>query len=317
MCRSDGPGGAEAHRGVKVMAGDVTRPSWGLPPADLARVTRSTDVILHCAADTSFLSRDSVRDTNIVGTRRLIELARRCERRPLIVYMSTATNMGKAEHRCLAEDEGCRPDNEHHNEYTRSKAVAEALLRDSGLPVLTLRPTIVFSAGIPDREFAQNIMWFVPLMRRFTALPLDAASRLDLVPISFVVEATLDLLRKSRLAFDCYHLSAGRRHATPLQEAADVFHGHYRRRTPLRLIPPAEWTRQDYRTYVATKLQRKIFYGMRYYLPFLNMDVTYDNARLEAELGDQSHRIRPLREYMGDILDQISSRSALVEMARP
>ena len=56
------------------------------------------------------------------------------------------SNSGKAAHRCLPEEEGCRPANQHFNGYTQSKAEAEALLRSSGLPVLHLRPTIVLGA---------------------------------------------------------------------------------------------------------------------------------------------------------------------------
>ena len=42
--------------------------------------------------------------------------------------MSTATNGGKyVSHRCVTEDEGCKPEGEHYNEYTRSKAVAETM----------------------------------------------------------------------------------------------------------------------------------------------------------------------------------------------
>src|SRR5207247_858656 len=97
----------------------------------------------------------------------------------------------------LREEEGCRPENEHHNDYTRSKAVAETLIRDRGLPYLVLRPTIVLSAGLPDQKFARNILWFVPLVRKFDCLPADPDSRLDIVPVSFVADATVDLLRKA------------------------------------------------------------------------------------------------------------------------
>src|SRR4051812_30746302 len=183
MRRSGDPAAADLASRVEVIPGDVSRPCWGLSDEDLARVTRGVDLIIHCAADTSFLCRRTVQDTNVAGTRYLIDLARRCGRQPLVVYMSTATNGGKASHRCLREEDGCRPDNEHHNDYTRSKAVAEDLLRASGLRVLTLRPTIVFSAGLPDPDFAQNILWFVPLLRQFDCLPMDPASRLDLVPV--------------------------------------------------------------------------------------------------------------------------------------
>ncbi len=301
---------------VEVVPGDITQPNWGLGSTDLERVARSVDIILHCAADTSFLCKPHVRDTNISGVKNMIELARRCGRRPLIVYMSTATNSGKATHRCLTEDEGCRPENEHHNEYTKSKAVAETLVRESGLPHLVLRPTIVLSAGLPDQKFARNILWFIPLVRKFDFLPAEPASRLDIVPVSFVVDATIELLRKADRAHPCYHLSAGTDYSMPLGQLCDFVNRHYQRRVPLTLIPPAKWTREMTRMHVKTRLQQEIFSRLRYYLPFLNMDVVYDNTRLRQELGAPLN-LPPVTDYMGGLLSQITAGSALQEAAAP
>jgi thioester reductase-like protein len=304
--------------GVDVVPGDIRQPFWDLPPDDLRRVTENVDVILHCAADTSFLCQKNVSQTNVAGTSYLIELAQHCRKRPLIAYMSTATNGGKyASHLCLSEDDGCKPENEHYNEYTRSKAVAETMLRQSGLPVLTLRPTIVFSAGLPDADFAQHILWFVPLARVFNCIPLDPASRLDLVPVSYVTDATIDLLRKPDRKYDCYHLSAGEHCCARIGELNDFVNRFYRRKRPLQLVTPDAWTKELYRTHVSSPRQRKVFFGLRYYLPFLNMDVVYDNGRLQEELGDQSPRITPMKEYMGDLLKLIKSRRALQEVAKP
>jgi thioester reductase-like protein len=301
---------------VEVVAGDVRRPRWDLEDEDFRRLTRSVDLIIHCAADTGFLRGQSVHETNVGGARTLIDFARRCERNPLIVYMSTASNGGKVSHRCLAEEDGCKPDNEHHNEYTRSKALAEAMLRDSGLPVLRLRPSIVLSAGLPDPAFAQSMLWFVSLLQAFDCLPIDPASRLDVVPVSFVVDATVALLRRPRRAYDCYHLSAGERAAITNAELNEFVGRYYRRPAPLRLLLPSQWTRQHYERYVRTDEQRKIFFGLSCYLPFLNMDVVYDNRRLREELGE-ALPVPPLTNYLGELLDRIQWQAALEEAARP
>ncbi len=315
--RSGDPIGADINAHVEVLPGEITAPMWNLAPADLEIVTKSVDIIIHCAADTSFLGDKSVQSTNVAGVSNLIELAARCPRKPLIVYMSTATNSGKMTHRSLTEAEGCRPDNDHHNEYTRSKAVAEQMLRDSGLPVLTLRPTIVLSAGIPDRDFAQQILWFVPLLKKLTCMPVDPASRVDVVPIDYVVEASLRLLQTPNRRFDCYHLSAGARHATTLADANEFVAAYYHRRAALKLIHPSAWTENHERTYFTTPLQRKVLFSMCYYLPFLNMDVVYDNTRLLQELGANMPPIPPLAGYLGSLLEQITLSGALQETARP
>jgi thioester reductase-like protein len=315
--RSEESADASPWSEVEVLSGDITQPNWDLPPGDLAQITRCVDIIIHCAADTSFLCRPHVRDTNILGAQNLVDLAHQCRRRPLIVYMSTATNSGKITHRCLPEEEGCRPENEHHNDYTKSKAIAETFVRHSGLPHLVLRPTIVLSAGLPDQKFARNILWFVPLVRKFDCLPADPASRVDVVPVSFVAEATVALLQKAGRSHDCYHLSAGADYAMPLGQMCDYVNHHYKRRVPLTIMPPAEWSREHHRTYVKTRLQQEIFSRLRYYLPFLNMDVVYDNSRLRQELGGGPLDIPPVTDYLGDLLQKITSSSALQEAAAP
>ncbi len=308
---------ADDPSAVEVLSGDISCPDWALSPSDLERVTSSVDIIIHNAADTSFLQHRPVNSTNVEGVRHLIDLARRCAKPPLIVYMSTAANGGKQSHRCLLEDEGCRPDNEHHNEYTRSKAVAESQLRESGLPVLVLRPTIVLSAGLPDPDFAKSILWCATVSRLFEAMPLYADSRLDIVDVGFVAAATVALLRKAGRAHDCYNLSAGEGSCVRLGELLGVTTEFYRRTTPVRMVPPGQWTNDMERRFVRTRLQKHLFAAVQPYLPFLNMDVVYDDTRLRQELGDATPAVRPPEEYIGDLLNLISPKAALLEAALP
>jgi hypothetical protein len=94
----------------------------------------------------------------------------------------------------------------------------------------------------------------------------------------------------------------------------------YKRPDPLRLIPPSEWTQETHRHCLGAAHQRKLFSTFRYYLPFLNMDVVYDNARLRAKLGSRFPEITPVTEYASDLLNLVSSDSgngkALVEEKR-
>jgi thioester reductase-like protein len=308
---------ADDSPSIQVLSGDVSCPDWGLSPTDFARVTRSVDVIVHSAADTSFLEHRHANQTNVEGVRSLIDLAKRCVRPPLIVYVSTAANGGKHAHRCLREEEGCQPDNEHFNAYTHSKAVAELTLRESGLPVLTLRPTIVLSAGLPDPDFAKSILWCASLSRLFERLPLDAESRLDIVDVGFVAEATVALLRKVGRRHDCYNLSAGEANAVTVGETIQATQRFYGRQTPLHLIRPDDWTRNDERRYVRTRLQKHTFDAVQPYLPFLNMDVVYDDSRLRSELAEHAPPVQPLTDYIGNLLSLISSKTALLEAALP
>jgi nucleoside-diphosphate-sugar epimerase len=302
---------------VEAVAGDVSAPDWGLAPTDRDRILADVDIIIHNAADTSFAAHRDTGKTNIDSVHQLIELVRSCPRPPLIVYMGTATNVGRVTGACLPEEAGCQVGNDHFNEYTRSKAVAEAELRASGLPVLTLRPSIVLGAGLPDPGFAKQILWCVPLTRCFRGLPVDPVARLDLVDVAFVADATLALVRHPRRRFDCYHLSAGPSGAVSCGRMRQVVDEMYRRKKPLHLVPPDEWTREHLRQYVRSPLQKRVFRSLRHYLPFLNMDVVYDDTRLQTDLLDAVPKLRSAAEYLPELVRLIRPRAALREAAMP
>ena len=299
------------------VAGDILRPDWGLEPAVRDEIAASVDVIIHNAADTSFAAHRDTAKTNVEGVQRLIDFARTCRRKPLIAYMSTASNVGRVMGRCLTESDGCRPANDHFNEYTQSKAVGEQALRDCGLPVLTLRPTIVLSAGLPDPVFARQILWFAPLTRTFSALPVDPDARLDIVDVGFVAEATLRLLECTNRQHDCYHLSAGTERCVTVGALREIVAAANGRRTPLSLIPPAEWTRTIHREAVNSPLRRRVFRSLRHYLPFLNMDVVYDDARLREVVSADELPVLPPSAYMADLLGLIRQKAALQEACLP
>jgi len=302
---------------VHAVAGDMRCAGVGLSPDDAENIRTAIDLVIHCAGETSFIRNAECVDTNIAGMRNLIDLVRQCERAPMIVYVSTAANTGAVTHACLGEDDGCQPDNDHHNEYTRSKAVAERVLVDSGLSVLVVRPSMVLSAGLRDREFARAILWFVPLLQRFDAVPVDPSSRLDIVPVDFVARSIVRLMAVRNRRWGCYHLSAGPRGATTCEAFSRYLDDYFRREKPLRLVPPGQWDRHFHQRYLRTRHHRKLFGTFRYYLPFLNMDVVYDNRRLREEIGDDGVRVPAATEYAGDLLRLITMEEAEAESLNP
>jgi thioester reductase-like protein len=296
----------DSTRGLRAVAGNVSADQLGLGDNDYQEISGQADIIIHSAAETSFIRAADCRRTNIAGARHLIEFAGACVRQPLLVCLSTAYVSGVVANACLSEEDACRPGSEHHNEYTHSKAVAEELVRSSGLPVLVVRPSVVLSAGLPDAGFARAILQFTPLLTELEAVPINPAARSDVVPVQFVVDSIIRLLQVPHRRHDCYHISGGQAAATSYAELSRLVDRFYRRGVPLQLIPPDQWTREVHRQYVRTPGQRKIFASLRNYLPFLNMNVLYDNTRLQQELGDRFPPLPPLTAYLEELLSLIS-----------
>jgi thioester reductase-like protein len=293
--------------GVRAVAGDVSVPRLGLSDSAYDEICREADIIIHSAAETSFIRAAACRRTNIAGAENLIEFTRSCTRQPLLVCLSTAYVSGVVANTCISEDD-FRPQNEHHNEYTRSKAVAEELVRGSGLPVLVVRPSVVLSAGVPDPMFARAILGFVPMLKELDAVPVNPAACPDVVPVQFVVDSLIRLLQKPHLRHDCYHISAGECGAANYEQLCRVVDTFYGRTAALRLVAPAQWTRAIHRQYIETPHQRKVFASLRNYLPFLNMNVLYDCSRLRQELGERFTPAPLLTTYLSELLGLVAAR---------
>ena len=305
-----------ARLGVRAVAGDVSMTRLGLSDSAYDEVRREADIIIHSAAETSFIRAVACQKTNIAGAENLIEFTRQCKRAPLLVCLSTAYVSGVVQNACISEDD-FRPENAHHNEYTHSKAVAEQLFRKSGLPVLVVRPSVVLSAGLPCPAFARAILQFVPLLQHFDAVPINPAARADVVPVQFVVDSIIRLLQVPELKHDCYHISAGEHGTANMEQLARVVDRFYGRQALLRTIAPSQWTRELHRQYMHGPDQRRAFSALKNYLPFLNMNVLYDNTRLRQALGERFPGLLPLNAYMGELLSLVATDERAARRLRP
>jgi nucleoside-diphosphate-sugar epimerase len=121
----------------RVVAGDVTLPGCGLVEGLDCSVTQ----VWHCAASLQFEDRhrESIRATNVDGTRHVVELAQRLGASALN-YISTAYVAGRATGLIPERRE---PEAQTNNHYERSKIDAEALVAAAPLRVRILRPSIV------------------------------------------------------------------------------------------------------------------------------------------------------------------------------
>jgi nucleoside-diphosphate-sugar epimerase len=138
---------------VTIVEGELSQPFLGLDhTTDAAAATRfqrlldSCDEVFHNAADLSFRndteSRERIMNTNVGGTARLLDLARRF-RRPLKAFNFTSTAYVHGTwpaDRVFREDD--RP-TEWRNAYEQSKWQAETLVAESGLPFRIVRPSII------------------------------------------------------------------------------------------------------------------------------------------------------------------------------
>ncbi|XP_049840533.1 fatty acyl-CoA reductase 1-like [Schistocerca gregaria] len=78
-------------RHLSVIGGDISSPDFQLEEQDIAALRRDVSVVFHCAASVRF--DDSLRNavnTNVVGTKRLLQLAEQLPNLQVFVYISTS-----------------------------------------------------------------------------------------------------------------------------------------------------------------------------------------------------------------------------------
>jgi nucleoside-diphosphate-sugar epimerase len=305
-----------ALRKVIPASGDMRRPDLGLCRKLSAKIRKSIDLIIHCASVTHFNNPGECNEVNIDGMLNLISFSQNCSRAPLVIYMSTSFVCGLQLNRALKEQNV--PGAElHHNEYTRSKATAERCLIESKLSHLRLRPSIVLSAGLRSREFARAILWCVPILHFIGGAPIEAQSRIDIVPVRFVVDSVRKLLATKRLSHSCYHISCGVEQSVSVDAIIKCSAKLYESRRVLRLVNPTQWISRIEKQYVRSHHHRRLMNMLQHYLPFINMNVVFDNGRLRAACGREWRPPLPVTAYLADLLRQLDLEEAISESQHP
>jgi long-chain acyl-CoA synthetase len=202
---------AEINSRVTPFPGDVSLSNLGLPDALVVRLTH----IIHAAAD---LRLDAplvdLRRTNVDGTARVLELARRAHAdHPLerLAYVSTAYVCGRREG-SIAEDDLTDAFG-FWNAYEQSKYEGEQLVRHAAgeLRISIFRPGMVVGDSRTGWVRTFNTA-YVPLRLYLTGklrvIPASHGRRLNLVQVDEVATAIVRLTFDPRAVGQTFHLTA-------------------------------------------------------------------------------------------------------------
>lgn len=189
---------------VLTLPGRLAEPGLGLAPEERRTLAGSVDVVLHCAAMTSWrASRERIFETNVTGTRHMLDFARLAD--APFYYVSTAF---------VARRDAADPDNRDVAgllAYVQSKIAAEQAVRDSGHPHVIVRPPVIIGdaetgeiakfQGIHQMfgSFIQNLL---PL------IPAEPGSMIDMMPQDVVARAIARLI-SAEVTGGEYWLTAG------------------------------------------------------------------------------------------------------------
>jgi thioester reductase-like protein len=301
-----GVGGEPDPKRVIAVAGDVVQPELDLD-ADDRKTLADVDRIIHCAASVSFtLPLEESRLINVIGTERMLALARTLPRLERFDAVSTAYVAGRRDD--LVHEAELEHDRGFHNTYEQSKHESEQLLRRAmaDLPIAVHRPSIVVGDSRTGKTGAWKVLyWPLKVIARglLPVIPYDPECRLDIVPVDFVADAILALADDPSTLGGTYHLAAGRARDCTMEHVTKAVFAKLGQRPPLR-VPPTMWrevVRPALNLVPSKKLRRTLETGLAY-RPYLELRLRFDTAEVDAKLLDKV-RCPPVLEYIDTIID--------------
>ncbi|TDT39190.1 male sterility protein [Streptomyces sp. BK208] len=200
---------------VRELQGDLVAPRLGLTPRAWHELALEVDVVLHSAAETNWRTPPGdITRTNLRGADNMLDLAARADAPLYLVSTAFVANTPTEEDRRRFPGAAA---------YLDSKATAEQMTREAGVPGAVVRPSVVMGDSVSGRIARQQGLTRTigsMVLGQVPVLPGAPDSRIDMVPQDYVSRAIGDLVRGG-VADGEYWLTAGKE-AIGLREFADV-----------------------------------------------------------------------------------------------
>ncbi|HYZ87572.1 MAG TPA: SDR family oxidoreductase [Bryobacteraceae bacterium] len=275
---------------------------------------RDVNAILHCAAETRFsLGIDEIRSTNLEGTRRVLEFARRCPKLEKLGYVSTVFTCGRMEG-SLNETRWRPP--AFTNTYQQSKWEAEELVFDRmrDLPAAIYRLSSII--GHSRTGVVRQFNYTHRLLRLFPSNVLPVVpgvpdAPVDLIATDWASDALFQLFVSRFEAGKVFHICAGPARSMGVEEmihlARCIFESTPEARKWLPIRVPKLVSLAEYRTFVEEanrgkdRLLKETIRVLDYFLPHLGMRQEFDWANTCALLPHLE--LPPIREYFAAMVE--------------
>lgn len=282
--------------GVLALQADLSHPGLGLSTEVRALLRDRVTQVVHSAADIRFrVSVDESRQTNVEGTRRMLELAAECSHLERFLQVSTIYAAGKTPGLILERpiDGRCG----FVNSYQQTKNEAEALVLDAmpRIPaaIARLSSLIGSSSGrVHQFNYFHQTIKAIP-WNPLPAIPADPTAIIDMAASDWTGKALHHLYEHCFEPGRIFHVCAGPNRAWSVAKLMDstyeVFERHHptlRLRRRPRLVPFDEFEQ------VLAKIRHRIpsaldqwLDALFSFLPHLSMHQQFDNSETEKLLA--------------------------------
>jgi thioester reductase-like protein len=313
--------GHKARDRVEVVEGNVIPRDLALTPQTLRRLQARVDHVIHCAATIRFdLPLDVARRDNTEGTRHVLDFSERLPHLRRLDYVGTAYVAGRR--RGLIKEDELDVGQPFWNSYERTKMEAEKLVRAFGVhrPAAIYRPSIIVGDSRTGETSAfQGLYQVLPLyMRRLIlAIPADPHTRVDLVPIDYVLDALFALMGTPASVGRCFHLTSGPGNTCTVDELVRILSDF------TKIKPPPYVSYESYRR-IVKPLFRTFLWGKKraamlrgeYYLPYLSSELDFDKTTTDECLSGSGIKVPHASSYFRKLV-AFQARTLRGEVRRP
>ncbi|HTL46757.1 MAG TPA: SDR family oxidoreductase [Verrucomicrobiae bacterium] len=271
---------------VQVVEGDICQPQFGLQAHDLHLLLHNVDHFFHVAALTSLNgTEEECRKINIGGTQEALKLAWLLKREGKLerfFYFSTAFVAGSRQTYCSSEDE--LPGHPAHaNFYESSKYEAETAVRQAmkdGLNVTIFRPSIVVGDSRTGAVSEFNVIY--PFLKLYahgilTKLPTRLDNSFNIVPIDFVIRASLAISQQKESIGKAFHLVT--KNPPAVGSLLEIGREEYRELPAIQILDPEGFDKESLDTN-----EQFVYQMLEPYLGYLNDNLTFDTKNTDEAL---------------------------------
>lgn len=298
-----------------LLEGDITKDRLGLSDRLIREISDNITHCIHLAALYDLTAAYSPSySCNVLGTEHVIKFVKTCKNIKRFGYFSTAyvsgNDKGKIIESSLSEPAGFR------NYYEQTKYEAERMvwMYMDELPITIFRPGII----VGDSRTGVTIKFDGPyfmmqFLRRLSALPIPyigrTASKIHLVPVDFIIDASVFLLHDKRGESKTYHLLSPS--SPKIQDAYTLICKELNDKTPSWHLPQTIADRLLSISFIS-----KWFGVPRETISYFSHEAEYDTSQLVEDLEGTGITCPSFEEYVPVLVRYYKENAADVSLKR-
>jgi thioester reductase-like protein len=285
---------------VRVICGQLTATDFGLSKEDYHELAQDVDTVYHCAGEVNWVrTYRHLRETNVIGTLEVARFACAVQVKRLVFFSSLAV--------CFIPDLTDVVDEQtdflaHIHRmamgYAKSKCVAESLLAklaSRGLPVNVIRVGLIAGDSVHGASNPTDLLAAMIQGAVASASAIDADWLIDVLPVDFVVNATLALPTPRLGSLQIWHLN----HPHPRHWREIILwlnlYGY-----PIEPVETQDWLNKSFGS--DADLSNPIFSFKRFFCDVIAVD-------------QAGQKLRPFETYLAQAQGRIHSNRTLQQLA--